>query len=452
MDKRSINSILDIWGGIECSYNRVQGKYFDQLAYAGHYSRIEEDIQAFSKLGIRAMRYPVIWERHCPSVAAAIDWSLTEKALTKLRDRNISPVAGLVHHGSGPKYADFLSPAFATGLQSFAAKVAEKFPWINYYTPVNEPLTTARFAGLYGLWYPHKKNDKAFVNIFLNEMKAVVLSMQAIRSINPEAKLVQTEDLAKIYSTPFMSYQAEFENHRRWLTFDILCGKLKPGHRLWNYFLKYAASEKDLHFFIENACPPDIIGLDYYATSERYLDENLDRYPKHTHGHNHRHKYADVEAVRVRIEEPHGIRTLLSEVWKRYALPMALTEVHINCDYDNQIRWFGKIRQVCVELKKEGVDLRALTSWAMLGSFGWNRLLTEAGGHYESGAFDIASGKTIPTPLADYIQSLSSDSGFHHPSLDEKGWWEDDSRLIFEINSAAELEAIGVPEMREDCI
>jgi dTDP-4-dehydrorhamnose reductase len=398
------------------------------------------------------MRYPVIWERHCPSASSFIDWSSSEQGLYALREKNISPIAGLVHHGSGPKYADFSSPAFATGLQAFAGKVAEKYPWINYYTPVNEPLTTARFAGLYGLWYPHKKNDRAFVNILLNQMKAIVLSMQEIRKINPDAKLVQTEDLAKIYSTPFMSYQAEFENVRRWLTFDILCGKLKPGHRLWNYFLKYTSSEKDLNFFIENACPPDIIGLDYYPTSERFLDENLDRYPMHTHGHNHRHKYADVEAVRVRIKEPHGIKTLLTEVWKRYSLPMVLTEVHINCDYDNQIRWVGKIRQACSELASAGVDVRAMTIWAMLGSFGWNRLLTAPGGDYESGAFDISEGRLSTTPLAEYIIRISVDPEYHDPVLDENGWWEEDSRLIFEKHSPLELEVSGAPAMKEDCI
>ena len=54
-------------------------------------------------------------------------------------------------------------------------QVATKFPWIEYYTPVNEPLTTARFSGLYGFWYPHAKNDVSFAKMLLNQMKGVVL-------------------------------------------------------------------------------------------------------------------------------------------------------------------------------------------------------------------------------------------------------------------------------------
>ena len=32
--------------------------------------------------------------------------------------------------------------------------VAERYPWLDAYTPINEPLTTARFCGLYGLLVP----------------------------------------------------------------------------------------------------------------------------------------------------------------------------------------------------------------------------------------------------------------------------------------------------------
>ena len=61
------------------------------------------------------------------------------------------------------------------------------------------------------IWYPHKKNDVSFVKILLNQLKATVLAMQEIRKVNPDAKLVQTEDLGKTYSTPLLSYQANLK-------------------------------------------------------------------------------------------------------------------------------------------------------------------------------------------------------------------------------------------------
>ena len=63
------------------------------------------------------------------------------------------------------------------------------------------------------------------------------MAMCAIREINSSACLVQTEDLGKTFSTPRMGYQANFDNERRWLTFDLLCGRVDDRHALWNYFL-----------------------------------------------------------------------------------------------------------------------------------------------------------------------------------------------------------------------
>jgi dTDP-4-dehydrorhamnose reductase len=448
MEKRYYK-LPEIWGGIECSLNRVKGKFFDQLDYCGHYSRAKDDIDLFAELGITAIRYPVLLEKLQPKFQKPIDWSFVDVSLNALKERNITVIAGLMHHGSGPKYADLCSAAFPTVLEEFATKVAERFPWLEYYNPVNEPLTNARFCGLYGLWYPHKKNDKAFVTTLLNQLKGVVLSMKAIRKINPAAKLVQTEDLAKIYSTPFMKYQADFENHRRWLTFDILCGMLKPGHPLWPYFKKYSQSESDLYFFVENPLPPDIMGLDYYPTSERFLDEDLEKYPPYTHGHNHRHRYADVEALRVNHGQPSGIRLLLNEAWTRYRLPMAITEVHINCDVDNQIRWFSEIRDTCIALITQGVDIRAVTTWAMLGSYGWNRLLTLPKGDYECGAFDVSSGYPILTQLGEYIQQVIKDPVFDHAALAEKGWWHQADRFFVREEVLVSSESVN---LKEDCI
>jgi dTDP-4-dehydrorhamnose reductase len=430
MDRR-FSITPELWGGIECSFNRLRSRYFDQLDFSRHYSRIETDVQRFAGLGITTIRYPLIWERMQPDLSQPIKWDEADIAMRALQAAGITPIAGFVHHGSGPKYADVTSPAFAEGLQNFAAAVAEKYPSLRYFTPVNEPLTTARFCGLYGLWYPHKRNDTSFVRIFLNEMKGVVLAMQAIRKVNPEAKLVQTEDLTKVYSTPLLRYQATFENHRRWLTFDLLTGRLLPKHPLWKYFLKHAESETDLRFFTDNPCPPDLLGLDYYPTSERYLDENISRYPTEKIGGNSRHKYADVEAVRVKLDQPSGVGVLMREMWDRYKLPMSIAECHIKCDCDNQVRWFMDVRNACIELMREGVDIRAITTWALLGSFGWDRLLTGPFNNYEPGAFDVSSGEPVRTAIGDYVAALSRNPDFVHPASNGQGWWREDSRFHF---------------------
>lgn len=341
--------------------------------------------------------------------------------LEMIRQHNIKPIAGLLHHGSGPAYTDLLDDDFPYLLASYALDVAIRFPWLEYYTPVNEPLTTARFSGLYGLWYPHHKSEYSFIKMLLNQVKAIVLSMQAIRIVNPDAKLVQTEDLAKTHSTPLLSYQAAFENKRRWLTWDLLCGKVDPQHFFWNYLIKLGIPEKDLWFFIENKCPPDIMGFNYYITSERYLDENIQRYPACTHGGNHRHQYADTEAVRAGKRQ--GLDVLLREAWEQYQLPIAITECHLNCSIDEQIRWFKETWDIACELKEEAIPVNAVTGWSLIGAYDWNNLLTCRQHFYEPGVFVIDDNRLRSTPLAKMLRSLSEIGDYYHPLLSEKGWW-----------------------------
>jgi hypothetical protein len=38
--------------------------------------------------------------------------------------------------------------------------------------------------------------------------------------------------------------------------------------------------------------------------------------------------------------------------------------------------------------KREGVQVKAVTAWSLLGSYDWNSLLTRKENHYEPGVFD----------------------------------------------------------------
>ena len=421
----------DIWGGIECTVNRVGERYHDQIQRSGHADR-PGDLDRIAALGVRTMRYPVLWERTAPDGLATADWRWPDHRLARLRSLDINPIVGLVHHGSGPRSTNLLDPSFPLLLAEYAGSVARRYPWVTHYTPVNEPLTTARFSGLYGIWYPHQRDARSFARALLHQCRGVVLSMDRIREATPDARLVQTEDLGKVFSTRLLAYQAKFENERRWLTYDLLCGHVGPDHRMWDYLRREAGvTDDELRFFADHPCPPDIIGINYYLTSERLLDERLSLYPASTHGGNGRHAYADVEAVRLRPEGLAGPRALLSEAWERYHLPLAVTEVHNGCTREEQVRWLLEVWEAAVQLKAEGVDLRAVTVWALLGAFDWNTLVTREEGHYEPGAFDLRSPEPRPTALATMIRDLATAGGSSHPVLDMPGWWRRSKRLLY---------------------
>ncbi len=419
----------EIWGGIECTINRVNNNFFDQLEFAGHYDRLS-DIDLIASCGIKTLRIPVLWEKHQPSLDSNISWEWAEKLLNKTKEHGITPIVGLIHHGSGPAFTALSHPDFPELFAEYAYRVARRFPFIEYYTPINEPLTTARFSGLYGHWYPHKKDSYEFAKMLLNQLKGIILAMKKIRRVNKNAKLVQTEDLGKTYSTATLKYQADFENARRWVTYDLLFGKINDHHPMYQYFLFLGIEEKDLSFFVENPCPPQILGINYYITSERFLDEQVANYPHYPVGGNGRHEYVDVEAIRIQHNSDYGLGLLLSECWERYKTTIVITEIHLNCYREQQLRWFKQAFESCVQLNRKGLRIKAITAWALLGSYGWNKLVTEGKDQYESGAFDLRSGEPRPTALYYMIKSYNKEEKKKFPAAEDPGWWQMNSRFI----------------------
>lgn len=181
--------------------------------------------------------------------------------------------------------------------------------------------------------------------------------------------------------------------------------------------------------FMNHMLIGDVIIIPHHAASLDY--DRLHIYPQHTHGGNGRHQYADVEVVRVGCAKAYGPYRILKEVWIRYQIPTAVTEVHLHCTREEQLRWFGRVLQDAKRLQKEGVDIRAVTAWALLGSFGWNCLLRQACGDYEAGVFDVSSGTPRATALSSLIAQAAKGSKLRHPLLRQRGWWERDIRILY---------------------
>jgi dTDP-4-dehydrorhamnose reductase len=428
---------IELWGGVECTVNRVVDTWPDQLELSGHRGR-RTDLDLIAGLGIRTVRYPVLWETTAPGGDMAPRWEWAEDRLTTLRSLGITPIVGLVHHGSGPRHTNLMDDGFAPGLADFATQVAERFPWVTHYTPVNEPLTTARFSGLYGHWYPHRRDDRSFARAFFNQCRAIASSMKAIRRVNPHAQLVQTEDLGTTYGTAHMGYQCDFDNTRRWLTWDLLCGRINGTHALMPFLLECGISAEELEAFRFDPCPPQIIGVNHYVTSDRYLDERICRYPPEHHGRNGCEAYADVEAVRAVASRQYSGWKVLEDAWRRYGIPIAITEAHLACTREEQLRWFFGAWDAAGQARANGCDVRAVTAWSLFGAFNWDTLLTRTDGIYESGAFDLRAPRPRPTALARAYRALTAGSTARHPAAQSPGWWQ-------RLDGAAARDSVTLP-------
>ena len=423
-------SPLELWVGPECTINRIGDEWRDQSELTG-FTRRPGDIDRLASLGATRIRLPVLWER-VATRGGALDFGWADEALARSRAAGLQPIVGLLHHGSGPGHTSLVDPRFPALFADYARRVAERYPEIDAWTPINEPLTTARFACLYGLWYPHAADDRSFVRALLNQVQATVLAMRAIRAVNPAAQLVQTDDLGFTRATPALAHQAAFDNERRWLAFDLLCGRVDTQHALWPWLRARGASACELARLVEAPCVPGIVGINAYVTSERFLDERLDLHPPHLHGGNGVQAYADVEAVRVHGGLIDGFAGRLREAHARYGLPLAITEVHLGCTREEQMRWLAQAWRAALQARAEGVDVRALTAWAAFGTVDWDSLLTQQRGHYEPGLWDVRSEPPRITALGRLAAALAGgvvDDATLHPVLAGPGWWQRDLRL-----------------------
>lgn len=419
---------LALWGGIECTINRVGDRSFDQLYRSGH-DRRAGDLEAIADLGIRALRYPVLWERTAAAGPGEYDWSWSDPRLAWLREREITTIVGLLHHGSGPYHTNLLDPEFPAAFARYAGDVARRYPWVDLYTPINEPLTTARFCGLYGYWYPHNSDDVSFCRALIHQCRAVQLGMREIRRVNPHARLLQTEDLGLTLCTPALVEQAEFENHRHLLTFDLLCGRVGRQHPLHAYLRRSGVTEDELGRMRDEP-EPDLLGANHYVTSVRLLDERIEHYRPDSIGGNGRNAYVDIEAVRASEAGFVDPARLLRRLWDRYEIPLVISEAHLGCcEEDEQIRWFHELWRAARRCREVGVDLRAVTAWSLLGAFDWHCLVTRDDGCYEPGAFDVREDPPRPTALAGFLRALGRGRE-DHPALAQPGWWRRPERLL----------------------
>jgi dTDP-4-dehydrorhamnose reductase len=410
---------LELWASPEPTVARVDAtRVVDQLARTGH-DRRDGDVALLAGLGVAASRTPVLWERSAPDDPARIDLRWAARRLGLLRAARLEPIVTLLHHGSGPRFTDLLDPQFPALFADYAAAVAREFPWVRRWTPINEPLTTARFATLYGAWYPNLHDERAFGRAMLHQTLAQQLAMARIRATIPDAQLVLTEDLQRFTAADDgVREYAEFLRERAYLSVELLAGRVDRAHPLEPFLRERCGLTADeLEALRAGAVVPDLVAWNHYPHSERYLCTT----PEGGVG--------DVPAVYVEGQEPPRAAPLLRAAAQRLGLPLALGEVHVHAPADERVRWLAQHVEDARALRAEGIDLRALGVWAAFGLTDWHSLLRADAGLHEDGIFTFAgpSGVPQPTALADAVAALARTGTIDDRGV--RGWWERPDRF-----------------------
>ena len=415
-----------VWAGVECSFLQVGDRTVDQLTSTGHRFR-PADIDLLASLKPAAVRYPVIWG--WPNGRQETDWEWAADRLERLRRHNIRPIIGLLHHGYGPAGRSAADPDFVEAFAAYAGKVARHFPWIESYLPINEPLTTSRFGGLYGWWPPHAQSRQAFAVLIVQQCLAIRAAIRAIRAVRPGAKLYVNEDGGKTYGTEAMRDQIAWNNDRRWLTFDLLTGRVGREHPLHSYLYGVRAVRRGLDSLRDDPEAPDVLGLDYYVTSDRWLDHRTELYPVAVHGGNRHRPYADVELARMDGAPIAGFSRCLRETWDRYRSPIALMEVDLAGSDADKLAWWTEAWTAACTVAKSGVPVAGVTAWSVFGAYDWATVLRRADGAYEPGAFDVRADPPQPTQIGAHIAATSLSAP--DDVFQTAGWWRRRERVLY---------------------
>ena len=182
--------------GIENSYPNIRLpdgsiKRVDEMAKTGHYEKWETDFSLVKEMGIRYLRYgPPYYKTHL--APGKYDWSFTDMTFNRLRELDIVPLVDLCHFGLPDWMGDFQNPAFPVYFAEYAGSFAKRFPYLKFYTPVNEIFIAAMFSAQYGWWNECLVSDRTFVTALKNICKANVMAMHAILQIQPDACFIQS--------------------------------------------------------------------------------------------------------------------------------------------------------------------------------------------------------------------------------------------------------------------
>lgn len=382
--------------GIECSAPTILGgRRRDQLELTGHQARYAEDFAAVAGLGVRYLRYGIPFHV-VARTEGRYDWTWTDRAMTALQVAGIEPIVDLMHFGVPDRLTGFGDPRLPAVFTDYAAAFADRFPWVRWYTPVNEPFISALFSARYGWWNEQGTTDAAFVQAMANTATCAIEGMRVIRQRRSDARFLQSdacESYLAATAGPWARRAADALQERSWLGFDLTYGHpVSPRMRRW---LLGAGLAPERLVWLEQHGTSDgcVIGLDYYEGNEHVVGADGEPSP----------------AVR------RGLGALAREVHDRYGLPFMLAET--NNVTERAVPWLTETWNDILELRAEGLPAIGYCWYSLTDQIDWDTCMREAndrvntlglvdldrvvrpvGSVYAGLAADVAAGELRPLP------------------------------------------------------
>lgn len=312
-----------------------------------HYELFDEDFALAAKLGHDAHRFSIEWAK-----IESEEGKFNEEALNHYRE----VFASLKKHGLKPFVTlwHFTFPLWFAQKGAFekkenifyfvryCKKIAEVFrDDMEYVITINEPEVYLYYAYLAGKWPPQKRSGIVMTRVLFNLIRAHRDVYTSLKEVRPDFKI----GIAK--NNPAFSPDRR-KNFFDWTLVHIM-------KYVWNHmFLDFIRGRMDF------------IGLNYYFHKSIRFDWKLAR-----EFFIHPCNSCDMTDMGWEVYTK-GIAGLLRDLWKRYRLPVIITE---NGVADKTDRLRGKYIEDVLEhvfnVRERGVRVLGYLHWSLTDNFEW---------------------------------------------------------------------------------
>ncbi len=375
--------------GIECSYPTIEhGRVRrDQLEECGHYRRWREDLQLVKRLGLKVLRYGLPYYR-IHRGRGRYDWSFADEVMNEMKRLGIVPILDLLHFGLPKWLGDFQNPELPIYFSEYVDAVVERYPWVRFYTPVNEIYVAAKMSAKQGHWNEQLSSDRAFVTAIKHLVAANTLACHAIARRRSDAVIVQSESAEFIHEARAdLSPEIALENKLRLLALDLLYAH-PPDADVMTYLLDNGMTRDEYDWKMRGEPPGyQVMGNDYYGRNEQIITP---------------------DGSRIIAEDVMGWYQITKQYYERYKKPVMHTETNV-LDAKQAPTWLWKQWINILRMRADGVPVLGFTWYSLIDQIDWDVGLAKKRGRVNPcGLYDL---KRKARPVAKAYRSLLREYG-----------------------------------------
>jgi len=335
-----------------------------------HINRIEADVQLIADLGCQTYRMGVEWSRIEPEEGnfSTEGLAIYRKEIEILRSKGILPLV-TIWHFSNPLWMEddggWTNPKAVDRYLRFTKFVVEGlYDLVSDWITINEPNVYLYFAYFEGSWPPGKKGDiLAYFKAARNFAAAHVYAYRQIHKQYQVAGLptpsVGVAHHIRVFDPFNQNWLSKFSVRlTKYLFQDMFVQAMTNGKFGWP--LKKPKG-------IIPGRYADFMGVNYY--SRDLIKGKLN--PFSLFGEIIKPKNGSVNDLGWEIY-PEGLLRVATELYKKYSLPIFITE-NGTCDAEDRFRatFIYRHLQQVVEAMEKGIDIQRYYHWSLMDNFEW---------------------------------------------------------------------------------